>query len=308
MYKLFIRLYKSVPLNTILDVGYSVTEVSLRGIRIFRTSVIAVLFACLLGALIYYLPLEGVIPQSAIEFVWATGEDSPTESEYNVCLERVFFEVKFYFANGTGVSIPAIFPPYLSTGPTRPRDHRPEYHGEIDATSLTTIGARFIQFGIQRPGDAIATMEIHENRFVNVHLVSGAVTTGMGTHEHLNENNNVWFNQTHTRISGDGRYETSTNTGYFVERYYTNVPTWNTTLNELSQMLPDTGTATIEFHTSLEMNVHYNITIDGDIKIGDTKLTWDGILGTCQLNFDKGTILSVKYDFMSVFLFLKIEK
>jgi hypothetical protein len=285
-----------------------VTEVSLRGRGIFRASVIAVLFACLLGALIYYLPLEGVIPQSAIGFVWATGEDSPTESEYNVCLERVFFEVKFYFANGTGVSIPAIFPPYLSTGPTRPEDHRPEYHGEIDATSLTTIGARFIQFGVKRPGDAIATMEIHENRFVNVYLVSGGVTTGMGMHEYLNENNNVWFNQTHTHIYGNGTYETSTNTGYFVERYRTNVPTWNITVNELSQMLPYTGTATIDFHTSLEVNVHYNITINGETKIGDTKLTWNGILGTYQLNLDQGRILSVKYDFMSVFLFLKIEK
>lgn len=307
MYKLFIQLYKSVPLNTILDVGYSVIDVSVRGKGIFWNSVIAVLFACLLGALIYYLPLEGVIPQSAIEFVWATGEDSPTESEYNVCLNRVFFEVKFYFANGTGVSIPAIFPPYLSTGPTRPQDHRPEYHGEIDATSLTTIGARFIQFGVKRPGDAIATMEIHENRFVNVHLVSGGVTTGMGMHEYLNESNNVWFNQTHTHIYGYGTYETSTNTGYFVE-YGTNVATWNITVNELSQMLPYTGTATIDFHTSLEVNVHYNITINGETKIGDTKLTWNGILGTYQLNLDQGRILSVKYDFMSVFLFLKIEK
>lgn len=278
----------------------------------------AVLLACLLAVSIYSLPLESDVLRPSFGFVWGSGADSPAESEYNVCLRRGFLKMNFYFANGTVLSIPNLWPEIemeldpdaqIITGPMGPV--LPEYHGEIDASSLIAIGVRFIQFGLKRPGDAIATMEIFENRSVEVHLISGGVTTEMGTHNYLNQQFDVWFNQTHTMTGSDGRYEiTPPNTGYFVERFTINVPAWKITLNDLYQMLPDTGTTTIKFHTTIDIDItHYNVTvIGGDTMIGAEKLTWDGILGTYELIIDQGRVLSVKYDFISAVLFLRIQK
>lgn len=315
MYKIFIQLYKSVPLNIRSRVNYLVIKMKAR--EALSGSFAAVLLACLLAVSIYWLPLESDVLRPSFGFVWGSGADSQAESEYNVCLRRAFFKMNFYFVNGTVLSIPNLWPEIEmeldpdaqiagSTGPALP-----EYQGEIDASSLVAIGVRFIQFGVKRPGDAIATMEIFENRSVEVHLVSGGVITGMGTHDYLNEQIDVWFNQTHMMTGSDGRYEiTPPNTGYFVERFIINVPAWKITLNDLYQMLPDTGTATIEFHTTIDVDIlHYNITvIGGDTKIGAEKLMWDGILGTYELIIDQGRVLSVKYDFISAFLFLKIQK
>ncbi|HEY4675218.1 MAG TPA: hypothetical protein VIH48_04100 [Candidatus Bathyarchaeia archaeon] len=65
---------------------------------------------------------------------------------------------------------------------------------------------------------------------------------------------------------------------------------------------------TIEFHASISMDVNYNITINGESKTGNETLSWSGIVATYQLHTDQGKIISVKYDFIAVFLFLKIEK
>jgi hypothetical protein len=271
-----------------------------------RRSGIAVLFACLLGALIYYLPLDTSRP--AFSFAWASGDNSPEPSAYNVLIRRLYLDMKFYFTNGTGLSIPNIYPPLLDQGPnTYPP--LPAYHGEIDATSLAAIGVRLYPYIAENPGAAVASMELSENRSVSAALISGGVTTDMGIHNSLNLRGDIWFNETLMTTGESGTYCDGQITRYFdPESVGLRGAVWNITTDELCQMLPATGTATIQFHGSVGIDVNYNITINDELKTGHELLSWNGILGTYQLSTDQGKIISVKYDFISVFLFLKIEK
>jgi hypothetical protein len=161
-------------------------------------------------------------------------------------------------------------------------------------------------------GNITANFDVSENKSMTAVLLSGDVTTDMGGQNYPIVDMYFRFNGTEGAegFAHQVTYYDKDSTGYFT--FSTNdfpfTSAWYVTLNQLLQKLPATGTATIQFHSSISMEVNYNITLNGESKTGRELLSWNGIVATYQLYTDQGRIISVKYDFASVFLFLEIEK
>ena len=270
--------------------------------QVLGRTIAAILIGCLLGAIVYYSPLGNVMPKPAFAFVWAEGDQVPTDSEYaNATLLRRFFEMQFELENGSRIYAGGVglhLPEHVRWELKR------EYHGGFNASvedmKVTLWSYRVAPWGttfVIGPTDygTIANVSTTQNVTIHSSLVTSTVID-MGTC---------------TFIYGPGASDTSSS-GYWNRdpdgrEVVTNCPWWEVSSTELLGLLGGSGTATIAFEVTFDMHVSYNVTLGGETEIGEKDEHWEGTLGTIEIRYSENSIFEVRYDFIQVeFLLLTL--
>lgn len=265
------------------------------GREIARSAIVAVLLIALLSGVSYHLFPQYSSPigsTPSFVYAWVKGNESQTDNPYEsktVLWESLDFE--FIFVDG-----PSIHEPNVGEEIGKEYVICPEYHGEFDATdllkivikrfSLTIGGAKNTILGpfhietFTYQDNTTSYLEAHGNFSISVFLRSIDVID-LGTLQLID-----WI---HGPYSDSGYWKNGA---------------WTIDVNQLSSMLPGSGTALITFDATVNVHVQYEITVEGTTKTGENDLSWEDSMGTTEIAYDDGKLLYIRYNFESIRLIL----
>jgi len=260
--------------------------------ELFRSAVVAIISASLLGALVYHFvqPEYGVGPVA-----FALAEERQLSGNYSI-LEGSDLILKFTFLNGSVAT--------------------KKYGGEFNATELQRITLSVYGFSNDLYGEDTDTvvrfLVAHLwDRIIHVTLVDrNQEMTDLGTSKSIGGisswqsgglgdqkqgHYNVLLDE--LKSSFDVARKELSSTGYWNAPDYT----WSITVNQLGDMLHGSGTAKITFTADINMELKYRfISTSGEDLTGSTPLSWSGTWGTLQLTHEEGKISWVNYNFTSM--------
>ena len=268
-----------------------------------KTAIVAVLSACLLGAIIYCLfqPLQSPIPVA-----FALGGGEQFLGNYSV-LDGFFPLLEFTFSNGSGTARNLLSSSkQMNLGGLVPAS----FCGEIDATELRTIILSFCSFS----GDLYDTeravgclVACHVDRIINATLVDGDKRTDLGSSKNpdavstcqsglLDYLKQGYYNRLLNELGSSFNVtgKESSSTGYWKVTDFL----WAITAGQLSDMLQASGIAQVTFTAGINMELKYRI-IDksGEDLTGNTSLSWTGTLGTLRLQHEAGRMSKIEWEF-----------
>ena len=285
MFKIFVQLYKSVELNVYKTNKLLVLKMSEYKKEMVRSAIVAVLIVALLSGFSYHFFPQSRLPRVPFVFGWAEGDTKCGNAEYkNQTLDWDGLEFEFTFVNGSSIHEPDTT---ISL----------EYHGEFNATSLQRIAIGMFHLGIgSSPENVTYHLEIDKNTTISASLET-VETTDLGAYEYMIGRSIIAYTNSCVQIFI--RTFQSSYSGYWKRPGSLMID-----INQLSSVLPDSGTVWITFDATLSVNVRYEITIEGTTETGETILSWEGTIGAIEISCDQGRIIWVKYDFQGISLVL----
>lgn len=266
--------------------------------RDIAKAAIAILLVALLSIASYHFFPESSLPREPFVFAWAEGYTKYTDTTYKNQTELgwVMLAFTFTFANGS-----LIHEPDANVQVGHPSKICLEYHGEFNATSLQRIGISRTGIGF---GTSCNVTQMEKNTTISAALKAVEVND-LGSFEELN-----WHETTTNYGNGCVSINISdlhqSYSGYwkrYSEREFKDEQ-WMMYIDQLSDMLPDSGIAWITFNATISVKIKYEITIDGTTETGGTSLLYEGTIGKIEITYDKGRILWIKYDFQGIRLLL----
>ena len=262
------------------------------GKELLKSAIVAILSASLLGALTYYLvqPEHGPPPVA-----FALGEERQLSGNYSA-LEGSGLILKFTFLNGSVIA--------------------KKSSGEFDATELQKITLSVYHFSndlYSRDTDTVVRFLVAylQDRIMNATLLDkNQETTDLGTSKSIG---GIWSWQSgHSSDPEQGYYnllldslrsslsvtkKEFSSTGYWKAPDYT----WEITINQLGDMLQETGKTNITFTIDTNVELKYRfIKASGEHLTGSNDLSWSGTWGTLQLTHEKCKLTRVKYNLTDV--------
>lgn len=283
--------------------------------ELFKSALVAVMSAALLGALTYHLiqPEDGPLP-----VVFGLGEAGQFSGNYST-LEGYCLILQFTFLNRSRIEKSPLPSHEEMCQGLLVHD---EYNGKLEATELQRITLSV--YGISSASyDADAVVRYLaaclRDRIINVTLVDrnhdmidlgsskhlGSIS-GMQTGDFGDPNKTYYdslLDELMTSFNSTKRQFTSTD--YWAATDYV----WSMTIDELGDMLQGSGTATIAFTIDINIKLKYVIlrTSEKDLT-GNATLSWAGTWGTLQLTYEEGRISLIKYNFATIKLIMTPTK
>lgn len=281
--------------------------------ELFKSALVAVMSAALLGALTYHL----IQPEdAALPVVFGLGEAGQFSGNYST-LEGYCLILQFTFLNRSRIEKnPLPSHEEMCQGLVA----HDEYSGELEGTKLQRITLSI--YGVSSASyntDAVVRYlaACLRDRIINVTLVDrNHDMTDLGSSKHLGsissmqtgdfgDPNKAYYNSLLDELmaSFNATRRQFTSTGFWVATDYV----WSITIDELGDMLQGSGTATIAFTLDINMKLKYVIvrTSEEDLT-GNATLSWTGTWGTLQLTYEEGRISLVKYSFATIKLIMTL--